>query len=148
MNTPERTAPRWQMSERVNRALHLYLQLGDERSLPRLKAKLAEQGRSVGLSTLKRWSTTYGWAAQVEAYSREVVEGMIRESRAHQEEQMRVSIEAIWAAKDRFLKRALLDPDDPTLTPAERRRALRPTLRDYIRLLKAEREFFPREDRR
>jgi hypothetical protein len=144
----KRTVPSRRIAERVARALEVYLQLGERRSLVRLRDELAKQGRPASLSTLKRWSFSYGWAAQVEAHSREVVEEMARSSYAHREGQIRRSIESIMAAKDRFRKRALLDPDDPDLTPAERRRALRPTLGDFIRLLRAEREFFSKDERR
>jgi len=48
-------------------------------------------------------------------------------------------LESIEASKGRFRDRVLVDPDDPCLTPAQRRRALNPTLKDFIKLVKLER---------
>jgi hypothetical protein len=41
----------------------------------------------------------------------------------------------------------LLDPNNPNLTPAQRRRAMHPTIPDYLTLLKLENELYKRLER-
>ena len=54
--------------------------MGSGRSLRRLAAELGEHGVTVHEDTVRRWSSRYGWQAQVQAF----------EARRHQEEEQRV----------------------------------------------------------
>ncbi len=48
-------------------------------------------------------------------------------------------LEAVNAMQERFYERVSIDPNDPSVTAAQRRRALRPTVRDFYNLVKLER---------
>jgi hypothetical protein len=126
------------MPERVACAFDAYIALGHRRSLKALEALGDGQWPSRAIATLKRWSVRYKWQQRLVAHERKVVAQM--QSRFVEAMQRRVSndLEAIEAAKERFYARVLLDPNDPNLTAAERKRALKPTLRDFLKLLRAE----------
>lgn len=135
------------MPIRVATALADYLELGSRRSLVRLAEHYGHDGPSI--ATLKRWSPRYCWREHAEAHDRAFVAAMDVRLRERAQQQICNELEAIAAAKERFYERVVLDPDDPALTPAQRRRALEPTLADFGRLLKLERMLLPQlaEDR-
>jgi hypothetical protein len=99
---------------------------------------LKERSFTVGLATLKRWSVQFGWASAVARHSNEVTTAMARASKERLAATMRNDLEAIRAAKQRCVHHLLLDPEDPSLSAAQRRRLRNPTVRDYCRLIKME----------
>ena len=58
---------------------------------------------------------------------------------------MRAHFKLIDSAKRRC--DLLLDPNNPNLTPAQRRRATRVTISDYLKVLKMENELYKRLER-
>lgn len=63
----------------------------------------------------------------------------------HQMLAMKTHLRLIGSAKQRY--RWLLDPNNSDLTPAQRRRATRVTVSDYVRILKMEDELYKRLER-
>lgn len=128
--------------ERAMRCLELYIDLGPNRSLERLSYACKDAGIKASLPTLKRWSKRYGWQAYVQNHERARCAAIESDIYSKMQEDIRTDIAAIEAAKSRFRERVLLDPNDPTLSRAQRRRALCPTLNDYIKILKLERVLY------
>ncbi|MGZ5095590.1 MAG: hypothetical protein ACXWCH_31115 [Burkholderiales bacterium] len=129
------------MPERVAQSFDAYLRLGPHRSLDEL-ARVHDAGNASilpSIATLKRWSSRYSWQLRLAAHERIVAARMQAELEEQYERKVHSDLEAIDTAKERFYTWALRDPDDPTLTPAQRRRIWRPTVRDFCNLLKAER---------
>lgn len=126
------------MPERVALAFHDYILLGRQRTLRALAALLASRDLPGSIATLKRWSAQYHWQERVIEHERAVVADMQTKFTGAMDEKISNDFEAIAAVKERFYARILVDPNDPNLTPAQRKRALKPTLRDFFKLLKIE----------
>jgi Zn-dependent oligopeptidase len=58
---------------------------------------------------------------------------------------MQAHFKLIDSAKRRYTW--LLDPNNPNLTPAQRKRAMHPTVSDYVKVLKMEMELYKRLER-
>jgi hypothetical protein len=126
------------MHERALKALAVYLGLGDKRSLRLLEGHLRGQAAPVGLATLKRWSIKFGWAGEVAKYSREISFEIARDSIEGLEARAFGDLAVVRQAKYRCIEELLRDPNDPSLSAAQRRRLMNPTPLDYCRLLKME----------
>ncbi len=51
-------------------------------------------------------------------------------------------LDAIDAMKERFYDRVMINPNDPIPAPAQRKRALNPTLTDFLKIVKVENVLF------
>lgn len=127
------------MPERVALAFSAYVQMGHRRSLERLVFLCREIGVKAASATLRRWSVRYEWQLLLQQHDRRRV-AEIEASLAHDHSRM-VERDAygLRAVQDRFLSRLLIDPDDPSLTRAQRRRAMNPTFRDFRKAVELER---------
>lgn len=108
------------MPERVAGAFKGYIELGPGRSLKTLAAKQPYGSKAIAM--LKRWSVRYHWQARLAAYERETVAQMEAEFNRVMQSKIRSQLEAINAMQERFYERVLIDPNDPSLTAAQRRR--------------------------
>jgi len=124
------------MPERVASAFKAYVELDSRRSLKTLAAKQPRGSRAIAM--LKRWSVRYNWQARLVAHEREIAAEMGDEFNKAMQRKISSHLEAINAMQERFYERVLIDPNDPSLTAAQRRRALRPTVRDFYNLIKIE----------
>jgi|GEM_PF-6919988 len=113
-----------------------YLLLGPERSL----AKLAATNRPPSLSTLKRWSTRYGWANLVALHEDLIAQRISSDLIETIAARVRTDSDLISIAKRNFYDRVVLDIDQVPLSKQDRRRILSPSVLDFIRLIKLERE--------
>src|ERR1700674_148655 len=121
-------------------ALQYYLNLGADRSLVRTAKEFQWRGTRASPSTLKRWSRRFGWQRLVAQHDAQLGEELVRRSVLAQADQLYNDLKAVAWLKGRFADRAKLDPADPNLTKVERRRVVDPNLRDYLKLLRWERE--------
>ncbi len=126
------------MPERVARAFGIYLQLRPKRSLEKLVLACQNTDELVSIATIKRWSVRYGWARRVVLNRRRVVLNRRRVARkienhavSEAARSLKYDLRALGALRSRFAARLLIDPGDPNLTQAERRRALRPSFCDF-----------------
>jgi hypothetical protein len=126
------------MPERVARAFEAYVALGSKRSLNSLAGVKRDQGGDRGIATLKRWSARYRWQTLLAQHQREVVAKMQREFKERVLGGKLNALQTLELAKERFYGRILIDPNDPKLTDAQRRRALKITLNDFFKLIKIE----------
>lgn len=125
------------MPTHVAAVFYDYLGLPQRRSLARLAAMNSSR-RYPSVASLKRWSSRFEFIERARSHDRAAVEVMEERFNEAMRARVRSDAQAIAAAKQRFFDRCV-DPSDPTLTPAQRRRALSPTLTDFVRLLKIER---------
>jgi len=110
-----------------------YLALGGKRSL----TMLADMASSPSLSTLKRWSIHYGWTALVATHDEIIAQRMMTEFT----NRTRLSTEdLIHAGITNFYKLTEPNSADPALSKKERRRILNPSVLDFCRLIRLERE--------
>lgn len=129
----------------VRDALKLYLDEENRRSLRLLVGKCAQHGITASLPTLKRWSARYHWQQLVVEHDQAVAEQSMARTIDSQALAMQAHFKLIDTAKRRH--DCLLDPSNPMLRPAQRRRATRVTVSDYVRLLKMEDELYKRLER-
>lgn len=129
----------------VRDTLKVYLEQRSRRSLRRLAAECAQHGIKASLPTLKRWSVRYGWQQLVVEHDRAAAEQSMATIVDYRVKAMQAQFKLIDSAKKRHYW--LLDPNNPSLTPAQRRRATHPTVSDYIRLLKMEDQLYKRLER-
>lgn len=125
------------MPSPVAEAFFAYCALPERRSLQRLAAMYRARGNGPAVASLKRYSAKYRWQERAHAHDLKTVGAMEERFNEAMGDRIRSDVQAIAAAKQRFYDRCV-DPDDPALTPAQRRRALSPTLTDFVRLLKIE----------
>lgn len=125
------------MPARAATAFEAYLGLGDHPSLESIARK--QGGPSI--ATLKRWSKRYQWKTRLTAYNRQ------RSKLRHEAfmkslvDQRENDLKVINRAKEAFFKRIDIDPNDPNLTPAQRRRAMKPiTIAQFCKLIKLEQQ--------
>lgn len=127
------------MDDMQQNCFRLFVEMGAKRSLPKLAAVVREQGLNVTERMLRRWSTKYRWAeeasktAAIVAQKTEAV--LLEDSVAR----ARVVVGNLRSLQDRFIKRLALDPNDPTLTEAQKARAIDPDFRDFQEAVKLER---------
>jgi hypothetical protein len=126
--------------ERVLTALGLYLGIAPRRSLRALVQPCNDTGLRVSIATLKRWSTRYRWQDAVAEHERRVAQEF--ESKSAGVAQIEIAI--IKTLHERIRDWIQIDPFDPNLTKAERRRAFVPSLRDYEKLIRLEGELLDR----
>jgi hypothetical protein len=100
----------------------------------------------VALPPLKRWSARFAWQRLVAEYDQATVEQSIAKTIDFQARAIQAHFKLIDSAMRRY--DFLLDPNNPNVTPAQRRRATRVTVSDYIRLIKMEAELYKRLERR
>jgi hypothetical protein len=129
----------------VRDALKLYLDEEARRSLRLLVEKCAEHGIKASLPTLKRWSARYHWQQLVAEHDRAAAEQHMSQIVDYRVKAMQAHFKLIDSAKRRC--DLLLDPNNPNLTPAQRRRATRVTVSDYVEILKVENELYKRLER-
>jgi hypothetical protein len=126
-------------------ALTLYLNQDSRRSLRQLAEQCAQHGIRASLPTLKRWSARYHWQQLVAEHDRAAAEQSMARTIDSQARAMQAHLKLIDSAKQRHYW--LLDPNNPNLTPAQRRRATRVTISDYVKILKMENELYKRLER-
>lgn len=119
------------MPERVARAFGIYLQLRPKRSLEKLVLACQNTDELVSIATIKRWSVRYGWARRVVLNRRRVARKIENHAVSEAARSLKYDLRALGALRSRFAARLLIDPGDPNLTQAERRRALRPSFCDF-----------------
>lgn len=129
----------------VSEALRLYLNQTSRRSLRQLAEECTLNGIKTSLPTLKRWSVRYGWQQQVAEHDHAVAEQSMAANVDYRLRAMQAQVELIDSAKQRY--HWLLDPNNPNLTPAQRRRATRITVSDYVKILKMEDALYKRLER-
>jgi hypothetical protein len=128
------------MPEAVALAFSRYASAGHRRSLERLVPACREAGVKAAIATLRRWSVRYGWQRQVKQYDQKRgAEIMASLARANSDA-LSNHVSRLRTLQDRFVERILIDPEDPRISVAERRRALHPTFRDFRNAVKLERE--------
>jgi hypothetical protein len=109
-----------------------------ERRGPRSLARLAEIEGSPSLSTLKRWSIRYGWCALASLHDELMNQHLIAELVSPRP---LTALDLIEAGKTSFYTRAELSKSDlEKLSEKDRRRALNPSVSDFCRLIRLERE--------
>jgi hypothetical protein len=126
------------LSCQVREALKLYLSQNARRSLRELAKECAAKGIRASLPTLKRWSARYGWQQLVADHDRAAAERTMSQAVEYQAHAMNAYFKLIDSAKSRYYW--LVDPDNPNVTPAQRKRATTMTLSDYLRVIKLEME--------
>jgi hypothetical protein len=129
---------------RVCYALKMYLDQEPRRSLRQLAGECANHSIKASLPTLKRWSVRYRWQQLVAEHDRAATEESIAKTIDFQARAVQAHFKLIDSAKRRY--DWILDPNNPNLTPAQRRRATRVTVSDYVRLLKIETELYKRPE--
>ena len=120
-------------------ALELYLNQ-TRRSLRQLAAECVQRGVRASVATLKRWSARYDWKGYTAEHDRAALEQNIALTVDFRLQAMQAHFKLIASAKRRYYW--ILDPSNPNLTPAQRRRATRVTVSDYVRLFKIEAELY------
>ena len=128
------------VTDRAVRAFEIYVALGEQRTLAKVSQLCAEQGQPIPIVTLKRWSSQYGWQKLVAEHTATVARQVFQRLGQTQAAERIDDLGVIRELKRRFTQRALLDPSDPTLTKAERQRAICPSIRDFALLLTLERQ--------
>jgi hypothetical protein len=124
------------MPPQVSAAFSIYRDMG-RRSLKLLQGELP---RTRSIATLKRWSAKYNWQDQVAVHDRQMFEQSRAISNEARVERTMAELKTIRVLQDRFYDR-LIDPNDPTITPKQRRRALKSvSVREFCTLLKVEME--------
>jgi hypothetical protein len=126
----------------VRDALRVYLDQTSRRSLRQLAIECAQRSVNVSIATLKRWSTRYRWQQHVAEHDRAVHEQSMAMSVDENARALQIHFELIDSAKQQFY--ALCDPNNPNVTLAQRKRATKVTIPDYIRFLKAEEVLYKR----
>lgn len=132
------------MNSKQIAAFQHYLGLGPIRSLARAVEGCRSRGIFVSLSTLKRWSIRFGWADLLAKHDGLVGEVLLARSVGMQADQLTRDLHAVSVLKGRFLDRARVDPADPNLSAAERRRVVNVSLNDYLKLLTIEHDLLAR----
>jgi hypothetical protein len=97
------------------------------------------------IATLKRWSVRYSWQQKVADHDQAVAQQSMTIAINDQLRAVRAHFKLIDSAKKRY--QVLADSDKPDATRARRKRVLKMTVSDYIRLLKAEDVLYKRLDR-
>jgi hypothetical protein len=120
-------------------ALQLYL-AQDKRSLKRVAEECAKHSIKASLPTLKRWSARFCWRSRVTEHDQAAAQESQARSIDYRVQLLTDRLRLIDIAKSRF--EWLLNPENPALTPAQRRRATNATLSDYLRILKMELDAF------
>lgn len=131
---------RFGMNARVRQAFEAYLELGPTRTLAQVSQLRTDSGRSLPLPTLKRWSSRFHWQSLVQHHDQVVAQAVVKKLGQVEVARRLDDLAVVRELKLRFLQRAMLDPDDPRLTPKERQRALSPNLRDFAMLIQLERQ--------
>lgn len=133
------------MPDAVRNALKLYLNQDSRRSLRRLAEECAERGIKASVPTLKRWSIRYGWQ-KLATYHDGARPAASMASNLNQSVQAASNdFKLIDLAKSRIY--SLIDPANANVLPTQRRRANRPTISDYCKLVKLEMELYQRLER-
>jgi hypothetical protein len=117
-------------------ALTLYLGQDCRRSLRQLAEECVQHGIKASLPTLKRWSSRFGWQRAAIEHDQRVAEESQAKSIDYRAQILHDRLKLIDFAKSRY--EWLIDPDNPEVTPAQRRRATNVTLPDYLRIVKME----------
>jgi hypothetical protein len=126
----------------VRDALKLYLDQDSRRSLRRLAEECSHNGIKASLPTLKRWSLRYDWQRHVAEHDQAAGEKSIAITIDYRIQAMQDHLRLIDSAKERYYW--LIDPDNPNVTPAQRERATKMNVRDFLRVLKIEERLIKR----
>jgi hypothetical protein len=133
------------MSDPVRNALKLYLNQDSRRSLRRLAEECKQHDIKTSLPTLKRWSVRYRWQQYIAEHDRAVTEQSITRAIDSQAQAMEAHFKLIHSAKRRY--ELLLGPNNPNLTPLQRKRAMHMTVSEYVKVLKIEMELYKHLER-
>lgn len=120
----------------VRDALKLYLNQTSRRSLRQLTEECAQHGIKASKPTLNRWSVRYSWQRRVAEHDQSVAEKSMASTVDHQVQTVKAYFKLIDSAKSRYYW--LIDPNNSSVTPAQRRRATNMTVSDFLRVLKME----------
>lgn len=127
------------MPERVALAFAAYVQFGPKRSLERLAATCEAVGVKAASATLHHWSVKYQWQRRIKQHDRMRVAEIEADLAQHYGAAVEHDLSGLRAVQDRFIARLAIDPADPRLTRAQRRRAVTPSFRDFRKALEIER---------
>jgi hypothetical protein len=117
-------------------ALRLYLNQDSRRSLRRLAEECAQKGIKASIATLKRWSTRFGWRRLAAEHDRAAAEESMARTIDYRAQILEDRFKLIDVAKQRY--EWLIDPNNPNVTSAQRKRATNVTLSDFLRILTME----------
>jgi hypothetical protein len=109
------------ISHPVRHALKLYLEQDGRRSLRRLAEECAQHGIKASLPTAKRWSARFGWQRLAAEHDRAAAEESMARSADYRAQILEDRLKLIDVVKQRY--DWLIDPDNPNVTPAQRKRA-------------------------
>ena len=129
----------------VREALKLYLNQTCRRSLRGLAVDCAEHGIRASVPTLKRWSVRYGWQKLAADHDRATTVANMASSLNRSIQASSNPFRLIDLAKNRIY--SLIDPTNANVSPAQRRRANRPTVSDYCKLVQLETALYERLER-
>jgi hypothetical protein len=129
----------------VCRALKLYIDQDARRSLRQLAIECPQRGIKASLPSLKRWSVRYGWQRLVAEHDQTAAEKSMAITVDHRVRAMQAHLKLIDSAKQRHYW--LVDPNNPNVTPAQRKRAMHMTVSDYVKVLKMEMELYKHLER-
>lgn len=124
------------MSSSARNALNLYLEQDSRRSLRQLAEECVQHGIKASLPTLKRWSTHFGWQRLVAEHDRAAAEESRARSVDYRAQILHDRLKLIDVAKKRH--EWLIDPNNPDVTPAQRKRATNMTVSDFLRIIEIE----------
>lgn len=113
------------MDPRQRRVFEVYLAMGMTRTLPQLADWCENEGIIVSHSTLKKWSTNFGWAALIEQIEADLAEELGRQLLPDHVERTRKDMAHIQRMKLKFYERVERDEIDISVE-------------EYIKLLKIE----------
>ena len=133
------------MPDAVRNALNLYLNQDSRRSLRRLAEQCAGRGIRASIATLKRWSVRYGWQRLVADHDQAATTASVASSFNRCLQATSNDFSLIDLAKNRIY--SLIDPNNANVSLAQRRRAKRPTVSDYCKLVKLEIALYERLER-
>lgn len=117
-------------------ALKLYLNQTSRPSLRQLPEECAQNNIMASIATLKRWSTRYGWQRLVIEHDRAAAEMSMAATVDFQVQAAKAYFKLIESAQSRHCW--LIDPNSPDVTPAQRERATKMNVRDFLRIITIE----------
>jgi hypothetical protein len=110
-----------------------------------LAGECSKIGIKVSVPTLKRWSVRYGWQKLAADHDRATTAASMGSSLNRCVQAASSDFRLIDLAKTRIY--SLIDPNGANVSPTQRRRANRPTVSDYCRLVKLETALYERPER-
>jgi hypothetical protein len=127
------------MDSTQQECFRLYVEMGDGRNIPKLHKIIEKLNMGVTLRMLQRYCIKYRWnenANKTAAVVAQRVEEVLVEDGVTRARKL---INGLRQIQDRFITKIALDPLDPTLTDAQKLRAIDPDFRDFQDAVKLER---------